>query len=198
MAQWKPIKGWENLYEVSDDGRVRNILTGLIKKNTKMRAYGYLIVTLKGLDATGTHKKATLRVHRLVAEAFIPNPENKPCVDHINTNKEDNTVGNLRWVTYTENMRNPITYAQVVKNRREECKREGWHEKQIETHAHQAKKVICIESGIVYPSAREAERVLGLPRHRVHKSCSSAKYHNKYQFAGRGGKPILHFKYVED
>lgn len=48
-------------------------------------------------------------MHRIVAELFIPNPENKPCVDHINCNKHDNRSVNLRWVTYSENMLNPIT-----------------------------------------------------------------------------------------
>ena len=50
-----------------------------------------------------------LLVHRIVAQLFIPNPENKPCVDHINCNKQDNRIENLRWVTYSENMMNPIT-----------------------------------------------------------------------------------------
>ena len=47
--------------------------------------------------------------HRIVAEQFIPNPDNKPCVDHISTNKEDNSIENLRWCTYKENNNNPIS-----------------------------------------------------------------------------------------
>lgn len=49
-------------------------------------------------------------LHRIVAELFIPNPDNKPCVDHIDTNKHNNRVDNLRWCTYSENMQNVITY----------------------------------------------------------------------------------------
>lgn len=105
---WKPIKDFEGYYEVSNIGRVRSLnykRTGKEKilKNTESND-GYLIV---GLTKNGKRKQ--FKVHRLVAEAFIPNPENKPCIDHINTVRSDNRVENLRWVSYKENSNNEKT-----------------------------------------------------------------------------------------
>lgn len=95
--EWKPIKNYETLYEVSTLGNVRSI-KGKIKKLQK-RSNGYLYV---GLSKNG--KSKTVKVHRLVAEAYIDNPDNKPIVNHINSNRSDNRVDNLEWVTASENM----------------------------------------------------------------------------------------------
>ena len=65
---------------------------------------GYLFVVLYDGEL---HKRRP--IHRIVADAFIPNPENKPCVDHIDTNRTNNNVDNLRWVTYKENANNPLS-----------------------------------------------------------------------------------------
>ena len=105
---WKPIKDYEGLYEISNLGRVKSLnykRTGKEKilKNTE-NSKGYLIVCL-----TKNEKRKQFKIHRLVAEAFIPNPEDKPCIDHINTIKNDNRVENLRWVTNEENNNNPLT-----------------------------------------------------------------------------------------
>ena len=103
MEIWKEIKGYEGLYEVSSEGRVKS--TG--KKKGIMRpgtSKGYLKV---GLTKDGI--RSMFRVHRLVAEAFIPNPDNKPEVDHINGDRKDNRVENLRWMTHKENNNNPVT-----------------------------------------------------------------------------------------
>ena len=112
---WKPIKDYEGLYEISNLGRVKSLNyggtgKGKILKNIEDRK-GYLKVCL---TKNGRHK--ILKVHRLVAEAFIPNPGNKPCVDHINTIKNDNRVENLRWVTHKENSNNPLTKKKMSEN----------------------------------------------------------------------------------
>lgn len=99
---WKPIEGYEGLYEVSNWGEVRSLnymKTGKIQllklhKDTK----GYLRTGLNKNGENNTHK-----IHRLVAEAFIPNPNNLPQVNHINENKTDNYWRNLEWVSNIDN-----------------------------------------------------------------------------------------------
>lgn len=98
---WKPVLGYEEFYEVSNQGDVRTKRYGRLLKIQKQR---YSTV---GLSKNGSCRYKT--VHRIVAEAFIPNQEKKPCIDHIDTNPYNNKVSNLRWVTHSENSNNPLT-----------------------------------------------------------------------------------------
>ena len=94
-------------YSVDTEGNVWSSLNKEkeLKKLKPMRnSVGYHQVYL----SQNYGKPKWFRIHRLVAIAFIPNPENKPCVDHINGDKSDNRVSNLRWVTHKENHNNPI------------------------------------------------------------------------------------------
>lgn len=96
-AEWKLIEGFDGVYSVSNYGEVRNNKTGKLMKPRKNET-GYLRINL-----TKNGKPKCMRVHRLVAQAFIPNPENKPEVNHIDFNRENNCVSNLEWVTNQEN-----------------------------------------------------------------------------------------------
>lgn len=101
---WKDIKGYEGLYKVSNMGHVLGMRGKILKpiRNTKS---GYIQIYLCSIN--GIRKR--IYIHRAVAETFIPNMDNKPCVDHINTIRSDNRCENLRWVTARENYRNSIT-----------------------------------------------------------------------------------------
>lgn len=93
---WKTIDGFDDMYGVSDHGSVKNLITEHVLTQ-KPDKDGYMLV---GLFYQG--KPITKKVHRLVAEAFIPNPMNKPTVNHINEVKDDNHLENLEWATYFE------------------------------------------------------------------------------------------------
>lgn len=94
---WKDIKGYEGLYQVSNIGNIKNIKRNkLLKLNTHKQGYNVV-----NLCKCGKVKKYL--VHRLVAEAFIPNTENKPQVNHIDGNKKNNNIDNLEFVTNSEN-----------------------------------------------------------------------------------------------
>lgn len=111
---WKDIKGYEGLYQVSNTGKIRSLgrTVEIIDKNGRKvtrvypskilryardkRGYCRTSLTLNG-------KSTTLIVHRIVAQTFIPNLDNKPQVNHIDGNKENNNVKNLEWCTAKEN-----------------------------------------------------------------------------------------------
>lgn len=111
------IKDWEE-YQITDDGRVWSK-----KTNKWLKACvgnnGYYMINL-----CTNGKCKTVLLHRLIAEAFIENQDNKPCIDHINGNRLDNSLENLRWCTYTENNTNPIYIKRKTGVKRsEECRR---------------------------------------------------------------------------
>lgn len=102
-AMWKKFiyEGQETDYSVSTEGEVRKDTTNYILSQSSQQDYKFV-----GLIINGKQKR--MRVHRMVALAFIDNPDNKPYVNHINGNRSDNNVENLEWVTPSENTQHAV------------------------------------------------------------------------------------------
>lgn len=154
---WKPIKGFEGIYEVSSNGNVRNAKGRHLKPF--MIRQGYLMVEL-----FNHYERTHARVNRLVAEAFIPNPNNKSEVNHRNGDKTDNSVLNLEWATKSENMIHAYRSGLQTKGR------------------YHIRKVVCLEDGNVYATAGEAARFYGITSKAVSLSCKRESTRGKHNF----------------
>lgn len=104
---WQDIEGYEGKYQIGSNGQVKSLKRYRVPKDRILKTSldkGYVMV-----DLGSKEEKVRFLVHRLVAVAFVPNPENKPEVNHLNGDRSDCSVGNVVWATYEENQLHKIT-----------------------------------------------------------------------------------------
>lgn len=194
---WKPVVGYEGLYLISNKGNLKSVSRtihysngktefrkGKIRKANIVQGYRVFLLT----DGKINGKRRNMKASRMVAMAFIPNPDNKPCVDHIDTNTKNDCVENLRWVTYSENNLNPITRKRMSENRKgfklsEEAKKkigDFWRGKKLSPERiakmREASRPVLMfsKSGEFvreYRSSAIAEQELGICRTHICASC---------------------------
>lgn len=155
--EWKTIEDYPK-YEVSNNGDVRNIKTGKVLKHTLTKGYHYVEITNKD------NERKRVRVHRLVANAFIPNPYNLETVNHKDLNKGNNNVENLEWMTYADNNRHSM---EKQGRRITEAFLNSFKINQRKGQEAMSKKVGVIENGEivrVFSSIRQAEKTLHTTR----------------------------------
>lgn len=153
------IAGFESLYAISEDGTI----THLKFKRTLKINYSTIYPSVN-LCKDGY--KCMKLIHRLIAEAFIPNPDNKPHVNHINGNKQDFTILNLEWTTISENCLH--AYRTGLAKVSEKCK-----SVLSETHSgsnhYNSKKVYHLKTNEVYDTIRAAAKANNIPVQTLHR-----------------------------
>ena len=161
MEEWKKIKGYEGKYQVSNEGRIKSLGNNKTRKEKVLKPAknkdGYLFVKLyKNCE----YKKYF--IHRLVATAFISNPNNLPQVNHKDEDKTNNNVNNLEWCNAKYN----VNYG--TRNERVAHKLS----KLNINNPKRSKKVLCIETNIIYESVNEAARQTKIDCGGISRACN--------------------------
>ena len=177
---WKDIKGFEGLYQVSNFGRVRSMKAWNSEKGMHLKhasinnKTGYPFVTL--YDGK---RKVCAALHRLVAEAFIPNPENKPQVSHLDETRTNCRVDNLEWATAKENCNMPL----FLKRNGDSNRGKKYGPRGKENHMSKAVIQMNMSGKEIarYDSIKDAERNLGAKKGNI-SACANGKTSHAYGY----------------
>lgn len=170
---WSKIP--DSHYSVSSHGEVRNDLTGQIKTphpNNK----GYYDVHLYD-----NSKRTIRRIHRLVAEAFIPNQEGKPCINHIDGDKLNNNVDNLEWVTHSENMKHAFGTGLAKPH-----PSYGMRGRKNPNGGSKGKPIVCVTTNEEFSSTKQASEFFGITQSSIWDCLHGLRYYTHG----------LHFEFV--
>ena len=160
MEKWKDIKGYEGKYQVSNYGRVKSLYTNKLK-NTAIKNTGYECV-----DLYINGKRENKTIHRLVAMAFITNPNSYKVINHIDGNKVNNNANNLEWCTQSYNIKHSYD--------------NNLHIPTIEKAINSRKrKILCHQNNKKYNSIIEAAKDLNLNTGKVCEVCKGTRNHTK-------------------
>lgn len=186
MEEWREIAGTKGFIEVSNEGRVRSLLSGnprILKTSIDSKGYHRIRITIERV-------KMSYKVHREVAKAFIDNPQELPQVNHKDGNKDNNSVSNLEWVTNQENAHHAVKsglWDSVIDGARQENES---RKKPILAYRIDTNESPCTK---YFDSIAEAEREIG-SRH-ITDVLKGKRSHTKgwsFQYA-RGGDANVHF-----
>lgn len=182
MEIWKDIEGYENLYQISNQGRVKSLIKNIILKQWDDKD-GYQLVGM-----SKDKKKKTFKVHRLVAQAFIPNPNNLHLVNHKDEDKKNNTDENLEWCDHIYNVNYGTSKERMTNNlKNNKENNERITKIGLENSKKMSKPVLqyTLDGEFVaeYPSVREASRVLGFSNTCIGACCNGKRQtHQGYKW----------------
>lgn len=151
---FKPVVGYEGKYEVGKDGSVWSLDYNHTGQRKELRSTSYDKWGHQQVSLCKDGKIKACRVHQLVLDAYLPKPSDELEVIHVNSTASDNRLQNLKWGTHKENNNDPHRLALVT------------------NHPDMSIPIVCIETGVVYPSMGEASRRTGIARQSISSCCN--------------------------